>query len=62
MNSLVGGIVYVGGEMVIQAKNMKIKSDKDYFEILYDSMNWDRIAQVGALGTIQNGAVMLGWY
>lgn len=55
MNSVVGGVVYAGGEMAVQ----QLARDQSGGSIQYDL---HKIRELGALGTIENGIVMLTWY
>lgn len=52
MNSLAGGTVYAGGEVIVQWQNnqsLNLASVK-------------RIVEIGALGAAENGMFMLAWY
>mmetsp|Transcript_11595 Transcript_11595/g.23422 ORF Transcript_11595/g.23422 Transcript_11595/m.23422 type:complete len:509 (-) Transcript_11595:42-1568(-) len=54
MNSLVGGTVYMAGEYsaMTQEKDMRFFNEDD----------WTRLAQIGALGSAENGVIMVKWY
>ena len=53
MNSLVGGTVYMAGEYsaMTQEKDMRFFNEDD----------WTRLAQIGALGSAENGVIMVKW-
>jgi hypothetical protein len=53
MNSIVGGSVYIAGEYTVQTQSKDVR--------FFDMANWKKLAQVGALGSIENGFVMLKW-
>jgi hypothetical protein len=53
MNSIVGGAVYVAGEYTVQTRTKDVR--------FFDRENWTKLAQVGLLGTVENGFVMLKW-
>lgn len=54
MNSVVGGAVYIAGEYTIQTKTKDVR--------FFDDDNWKKLAQLGALGSAENGIIMLKWY
>ena len=63
MNSFVGGSVYIGGEVFVQQQN-DVKIYPCLVPQLWDEMkkfNWSLIGQVGLLGAMENGVVMLTW-
>eukprot|EP01038_Epipyxis_sp_PR26KG_P008816 gene8816-11904_t len=108
MNSLVGGVVYVAGEIVVQINGKDEKSNSHYINksiynhplishqiseqqiscqiisesvccgnriddgnsfqnnIMYNisiaSLDWNRITELGLLGIVENGFLMLFWY
>ena len=51
-NCIVGGTVYVAGEITIQSR--KIPSLQDF--------NWKKISSIGLLGSFENGILALSWY
>ena len=51
MNSLAGGTVYAGGEVIVQWQNNQ--------EFSIASLK--RVTEIGALGTAENGMFMLAW-
>lgn len=53
MNSIVGGTVYVAGEYTVQTQSKDVRFFKDD--------NWKKLANIGALGAVENGVVMLTW-
>ena len=76
LNTLVGGTVYVGGELVTQIMNHRTNGDRlsqetSMFESFYHSkedfnytvqqIDWKRIVGIGVLGSIENGVFMLAW-
>jgi hypothetical protein len=63
MNSIVGGTVYIGGEVFVEQQN-DLKISPSLMPELWDEMkkfNWSLIGQVGMLGAAENGVVMLTW-
>lgn len=97
MNSIMGGLVYVAGELIVELQSshdhfMKEKEQldenhathvagatvvvkdkgssisfsldsKDDEHVYYlDKINWSRVLNIGVLGVVQNGAMMLMWY
>lgn len=76
LNTIVGGTVYVGGELVTQVGNHTRHRDKalnkysaiDVFHFWKEEceyhahhLDWERLAGVGVLGSIENGVFMLTW-
>lgn len=65
MNIAVGGTVYAAGEFVCQQqvlteKNSKLKAvNKPPSE---NAVNWRKISEIGALGSLENGVLMTCWY
>jgi len=57
MNSAAGGTVYVAGELIVQLQNSKESNWKSL-----QSLQWKRIGEIGALGSVENGMFMLAWY
>jgi hypothetical protein len=53
MNSIVGGSVYVAGEYTVQTKSKDVR--------FFNEDNWKKLAQIGALGSVENGVIMLKW-
>lgn len=54
MNSCAGGAVYSGGEFIVQMQQCKEP-------ITTSSLEYKRLAEVAALGSAENGIVMLTW-
>ncbi len=53
MNSVVGGVVYVAGEYSVQTQTKDVR--------FFDTENWSKLGQLGALGATENGLVMMKW-
>lgn len=53
MNSAAGATVYTLGEIVVEIQQSETVSLK--------SLDWKRVSQIGALGSVENGLLMLLW-
>ena len=53
MNSIVGSVVYIAGELTVQTKTKDIR-----FLKLAD---FRKVAEIGTLGAVENGLLMLKW-
>jgi hypothetical protein len=85
LNTVVGGVVYIGGEVITEVNNNHIRKParirspdsslssesvyltrfKDYkhdFDWHIQNIDGKRTACIGALGSLENGVVMVTWY
>ena len=77
LNTLVGGTVYVGGELITQIASHRSNDDdpsqrvsmvdplcdwRRDFNFSLEHVDWNRIAGIGVLGSVENGVFMLAWY
>lgn len=77
LNTLVGGTVYVGGELITQIANHHSGDDSSSqkvsiveslcdwrrgFGFSVEHIDWERIKRIGVLGSVENGVFMLAWY
>jgi hypothetical protein len=56
MNSIAGGSVYITSEVIVQLQ-MRPKN-----KTISDSIDTKKVLEIGTLGMIENGVLMLAWY
>ena len=55
MNSIVGDSgVYVAGEYSVMVQNKDVR--------FFDESNWKKLFEIGALGSAENGLIMMKWW
>lgn len=57
MNSVAGGVVYTGGELVVQFQSY----NQPYSFTKPPNLDWLRIGEIAALGSAENGVFMYAW-
>ena len=75
LNSLIGGTVYMSGEITVQINQNSNICNQELLQKKVDSNNfiqkarwhinkidWERTRYLGALGAAENGIFMLTWY